>query len=101
VKGRVDSTTAESLTTRLGELIRSGSSRLIIDLKEVSYISSAGFRTLLITARAVAQASGKMVLCGITGEMQRLFELSGFSDLFTILPNREDALAQLRTVNGT
>lgn len=100
VKGRVDSTTADSLTTRLSDLVRSGSSRLVIDLKEVSYISSAGFRTLLITARAVAQASGAMVLCGVTGEMQRLFDLSGFSELFTILPNRDDALAKLRTVDG-
>ena len=100
VKGRVDSTTADSLTSRLSELVKSGASRLVIDLKEVSYISSAGFRTLLITARAVGQASGKMVLCGITGEMQRLFDLSGFSELFTILPNRDDALAKLRTVDG-
>jgi anti-anti-sigma factor len=101
VKGRVDSTTADSLTTRLSELVKSGASRLVIDLKEVSYISSTGFRTLLITARAVAQASGAMVLCGISGEMKRLFDLSGFSELFTILPNRDDALARLRTVDGT
>jgi anti-sigma B factor antagonist len=100
VKGRVDSTTADGLTSRLSELVKSGASRLVIDLKEVSYISSAGFRTLLITARAVGQASGKMVLCGISGEMQRLFDLSGFSELFTILPNRDDALAKLRTVDG-
>ena len=100
VKGRVDSTTADSLTTRLGELVKSGASRLVIDLKEVSYISSAGFRTLLLTARAVGQASGEMVLCGITGEMKRLFDLSGFSELFTILPNRDDALAKLRTADG-
>ena len=33
-------------------------------------------------------------------EMQRLFDLSGFSDLFTILPNRDDALARLRTADG-
>ena len=100
VKGRVDSLTADSLTTRLGELVRSGSYRLLIDLREVSYISSAGFRTLLVTARSVAQASGAMVLCGIAGEMQSLFELTGFSKLFTILPDRDDALASLRTANG-
>ena len=100
VKGRVDSTTADGLTSRLSELVKSGASRLVIDLKEVSYISSAGFRTLLITARAVGQASGKLVLCGITGDLQRLFDLSGFSELFTILPNRDDALAKLRTADG-
>jgi len=96
VKGRVDSATADSLTARLVELVRSGAAQLVIDFKEVSYISSAGFRTLLITERAVEEASGAMVLCGISGEMQRLFELSGFAELFTILSNQDDAVAKLR-----
>jgi len=98
VKGRVDSATSDSLTTRLVEIVRSGAARLVIDLAEVSYISSAGFRTLLLTERAVEEASGAMVLCGITGEMQRLFEASGFSELFIILSNQDDAVAKLRVI---
>ena len=100
VTGRVDSTTADSLTARLTELVKSGASRLLIDLKEVSYISSAGFRTLLITSRAVAAAKGAMVLCGISGEMQRLFDLGGFSDLFPIASSRDEALTRLRTARS-
>ena len=100
VKGRVDSTNADGLKERLGEIIRAGSSRLIIDLKEVIYISSAGFRTLLITARAVEQASGRMVLCGIAGEVKRLFDMAAFSDLFTIVPTRDDAVTALRVKGG-
>lgn len=95
VAGRVDSTTADSLTTGLGELVKSGASRLLIDLKEVSYISSAGFRTLLITSRAVAQAKGAMVLCGMSAEMKRLFDLGGFSELFAIASSRDEALTKL------
>jgi len=101
VKGRVDSATADSLTARLVEIVRSGAAQLVIDFKEISYISSAGFRTLLITERAVEEGNGAMVLCGISGEMQRLFEVSGFLELFTILPNRDDALAKLRTATDT
>jgi anti-sigma B factor antagonist len=93
VKGRVDSTTADQLRDHLSEMIRAGSARLVIDLKEVTYISSAGFRTLLITARAVENAHGKLALCGIGGEVKRLFDIASFTELFTILPNREDAVA--------
>lgn len=100
VTGRVDSTTADSLTTRLTEIVKSGASRLLIDLKEVSYISSAGFRTLLITARAVAQAKGAMVLCGLSGEMKRLFDLGGFSELFAIAASRDEALIKLHAADG-
>ncbi len=93
VKGRVDSTTAEKLRDHLNTVIQSGSARLVIDLKEVSYISSAGFRTLLITARAVDPAKGKLALCGVGGEVKRLFDIASFTELFTILANRDDAVA--------
>lgn len=93
VKGRIDSTNADHLKDRLSAFILAGSSQLLIDMKDVIYISSAGFRTLLIAARAIDEASGKLVLCGITGEVKRLFEIAAFTDLFIILPNRDDALA--------
>jgi len=93
VKGRVDSTTADKLRTHLSGVIQSGCARLVIDLKEVAYISSAGFRTLLITARSVDQAKGKLVLCGVVGEVKRLFDIASFTELFTIMPNRDDAVA--------
>jgi anti-anti-sigma factor len=96
VKGRVDSTTAEKLRDHLSAVIQSGTARLVIDLKEVTYISSAGFRTLLITARSVDNAKGKLALCGIGGEVKRLFDIASFTELFTILPNRDDAVAAAR-----
>lgn len=97
VKGRVDSTTADKLLDHLTATIRGGSARLVIDLKDVTYISSAGFRTLLITARSVENARGRLALCGVGGEVKRLFDIAAFTDLFTILPNREDAIAAART----
>jgi anti-anti-sigma factor len=101
VKGRVDSTNADDLKERLTTLIRSGSARLLIDMQGVIYISSAGFRVLLIAARAIEQASGQLVLCGIGGELKRLFDIAAFADLFTILPSRDEALALLQTPSGT
>ena len=96
VKGRVDSTTAEKLRDHLSAVIQSGTARLVIDLKEVTYISSTGFRTLLIAARSVDNAKGKLALCGIGGEVKRLFDIASFTELFTILPNRDDAVAAAR-----
>jgi anti-sigma B factor antagonist len=101
IKGRVDSTNAEGLKDRLVEIVGSGSSQLVIDLKEVIYISSAGFRTLLIAGRTVEQASGRLVLCGIVGQIKKLFDAAAFSELFTILPTREEAVALLRGPTNT
>lgn len=96
VKGRVDSTTADRLRDHLTQVIEGGSARLVIDLKDVTYISSAGFRTLLITARSVNHAKGKLALCGVGGEVKRLFDIASFTELFTILPDRNDAVAAVR-----
>lgn len=96
IKGRVDSTTADTLRDHLRQVIDAGTARLVIDLKEVTYISSAGFRTLLITARSVDQVKGKLALCGIGGEVKRLFDIASFTELFTILPDRDDAVAAVR-----
>lgn len=96
IKGRVDSTTADQLRDHLRQVIDAGPARLVIDLKEVTYISSAGFRTLLITARSVDQVKGKLALCGIGGEVKRLFDIASFTELFTIVPDRDDAVAAVR-----
>lgn len=101
IRGRVDSANAEGLKERLVEIVRSGSAQLVIDLKEVIYISSAGFRTLLITGRAVEQASGRLVLCGIIGQVKKLFDAAAFTELFTIVPSVDEAVASIQSRRST
>lgn len=94
--GRIDSSTAHELADRLTGLISAGSPKLIIDFREIAYISSAGFRTLLIAGRAAEVVGGQLVLCGVAGEIRRLFDLGAFTDLFMICGSREESLARLR-----
>jgi len=101
VKGRIDGATAGPLRDRLSKLIASGLSRLVVDFREVAYISSAGFRTLLIIAKQSEDAAGHLALCGISSEVRRLFEIAAFTDLFLILPNREEAIAELAKSGGS
>jgi anti-sigma B factor antagonist len=72
--GRLDSTTAREFGDRLVSLVQAGRSSLVIDLKNIAYISSAGFRALLIANRAAAGQQGKLALCGVIGEVKRLFD---------------------------
>ncbi len=48
VTGRIDSNTAKAFGERLTGLIKDGRARLVVDLKQIIYISSAGFRALLL-----------------------------------------------------
>ena len=95
VKGRLDSVGADVLKARVSQLIASGSTRVVIDFGEVAYVSSAGFRVLLVGARLAEQANGALALSGINGEVKRLFNLAALSDMFTILPDRAQAVEAL------
>jgi anti-sigma B factor antagonist len=95
IRGRIDSNTAKVFGDRLTNLIRSGQTRLVVDLKNIVYISSAGFRALLLAGRLAEETRGTLALCGLTVEIQRLFDLGAFTDLFLIFPSREEGLTKL------
>jgi len=94
--GRLDSTTAKELGDRLIALVQAGRRSIVVDLGNVVYISSAGFRVLLIANRATAEKQGGLALCGVTGEVKRLFEIGAFTDEFLICPTQADGIGKLR-----
>lgn len=95
VKGRLDSVGADLLKARVSQLIDTGTARLVIDFAQVAYISSAGFRVLLIAAKLAEHANGALALSGIGGEVRRLFDLAALTEMFTILPDRAQAVESL------
>ena len=95
IKGRMDSVTATAFDQRLTSLIRAGRARLIIDFKNIIYISSAGFRSLLVAAKLAEKTKGTLALCNLSAEVQRLFDLGAFTDLFVIYSSREEGLSKL------
>ncbi|MBQ3919566.1 MAG: STAS domain-containing protein [Oscillospiraceae bacterium] len=82
VEGRIDTTTAPDLEKELkGSL--GNASELIIDFKDVEYISSAGLRVLL-SAQKIMNKQGSMKLIGVSEDIMEIFEVTGFSDILTI-----------------
>ena len=94
--GRLDSTTAREFADRLMALVQAGRSAFVVDLKHIAYISSAGFHALLIASRAAAEKHGKVVLCGVIGDVKRLFEISSLTEQFLICQTQADAIAKIR-----
>src|SRR5882672_8795251 len=94
--GRLDSTTAKEFGDRLIALVQAGRNAIVVDLKNIIYISSAGLRVLLIANRATSEKQGKLALCGIIGEVRRLFEIGSFTDEFLICPTQADGIGKLK-----
>jgi anti-sigma B factor antagonist len=99
VKGRIDGNTAKVFADKLTNLIKSGHARLVVDLKQIIYISSAGFRALLMAGQLAKGINCTVVLCSLSNEVRRLFEVGAFTDLFAIYPSREKAVARLSARN--
>jgi anti-anti-sigma factor len=95
-RGRIDSLNAKEFGDRVCELLRSDVRRVVIDLANIAYISSAGFRALLIAGKLADENEGKLALCGVAGEVQRLFEISAFGTAFQIYPTREECISKVR-----
>jgi anti-sigma B factor antagonist len=95
INGRVDSNTAKSFEDRLTGLFRSGRNRVVVDLKHLVYIGSAGCRALLVASQLAARSDGKLALCNLTADVMRVFELGGLTSFFAIYPSREEGLAKL------
>jgi anti-anti-sigma factor len=68
---------------------------LIIDCSDLEYISSAGLRVFLLAARSAQRAGRSFAVCSLRQPVREVFDLSGFSRVMSVLPDRAAALAQL------
>jgi anti-anti-sigma factor len=96
VKGRIDSTTAPQFGQRIDAVVAAPSGRLVVDLRDLDYISSAGFRVLLVAAKRADESGSRLVLCGLSSKVRQLFDVGGFLDLFSIAATRDEAIAAAR-----
>ncbi|MFE9093928.1 STAS domain-containing protein [Streptomyces sp. NPDC007264] len=79
--GEINSETSGTLLERLLPLVRSGKT-LRIDLKAVSYVSSAGLRTLLVVYREAQHSGATVTLSGVGDEVRFVMSATGFLDFF-------------------
>jgi anti-anti-sigma factor len=92
LSGRIDSTNADLLIARVGELLEAGEKSLVVDFAEVLYLTSAAFRVLLVATDEAERAAARFALCSVLGQVRELFEMGGLLDAFTIHATREEAL---------
>ena len=94
--GRLDSSSAQPAEASFTQVLGNGTPRLAVDLSRLEYISSAGLRVLLVVAKKVQQAKGKMVLFGLVPNVREVFSVSGFDKIFAIQADADAAVASVR-----
>ncbi|MFW5500197.1 MULTISPECIES: STAS domain-containing protein [unclassified Maridesulfovibrio] len=84
INGRLDALTSSKLESKMCEFISSGENKIVIDLGELEYISSAGLRAILFCAKKLKATEGDIAFANITGMISEVFEISGFGTMFNI-----------------
>ena len=79
----------------LNQHLNTGERRFVLNLAELTFISSAGLCSILAAAKKIKEQGGNLVVCALQGEALKVFEISGFAALFSIYPTEATALKQV------
>lgn len=95
VKGRMDAVTAPEFEKKLFDLIAKDENTFLLNFSDLEYISSAGLRSILATAKKLKEKQGKIVLSGLKGAVEEVFKISGFHSIFKMFDSEKAALEEL------
>lgn len=95
LSGRLDAATSKAFQDRILAVIDAGERRLVVDLSQLDYLSSSGLRVFLLAAQRLSGANGKIVLCSLMKPVREVFDIVGFSSLFSIYGSADEALRSL------
>ncbi len=92
ISGKIDAMTAPALESSIATLIKAGHLCMILDLGAVDYISSAGLRVILASAKSLKSKNGTLLLANAKGAVKEVFDISGFGSVFSIYDSVDAAV---------
>ncbi len=81
---RLDTTNFKEFETFLQGLVQDNA-KIIISFAKLNYISSAGLRILLVTAKSLKAKNGSLVLCDMKKKILEVFQISGFDKILKVV----------------
>ena len=95
IKGRLDADSSLEAEKVVKDALGGETNRLLFNLGELEYLSSAGLRVLLSAAKEMRRRDGKIVLCALNEFVKEIFEVSGFQSLIPITESVESGIEAL------
>ncbi len=93
VGDRIDGTEAREFQETLAAEIDDDLKGMVLDFEQLNYISSAGLRVILLTARVLQRQGGKLAICSLSDSIREVFEISGFDKIIPVHASRAEAAA--------
>jgi len=93
VEGPLDTASASTVEQQVLALL--ADRRVVLDMSQVRFVSSAGLRVLLKAAKTAEAAGGGFAICGLQPTVREVYEISGFDKIIPAHATRADAAATL------
>ena len=91
-QGNLDTNTSPQAENEINSLIEAGAQKLLVNFEKLDYISSAGLRILLATAKKLKASQGVLQICCLNETVQEVFDISGFATILNVSATEEEAL---------
>ena len=95
IKGRLDADSSQEAEKVVKDALKGQTTRVLFNLAELEYLSSAGLRVLLGAAKEMRRRDGKIALCALNDFVKEIFEVSGFQSLIPITDSVESGIELL------
>ncbi|MDP2797085.1 MAG: anti-sigma factor antagonist [Methanoregula sp.] len=92
MSGRLDTNTAIEADAALRQMIASGGLQIVLNFKNLNYISSSGLRILIIAMREVKKKQGDLKLACLQPPVKEILHIAGFDRLFSLYETEEEAV---------
>ena len=93
--GRVDGTNASEFQDAINAEINESDRAVVLDLQDLTYISSAGLRVVLLIAKDLQRQGAKMAACSLSDPVREVFVISGFDKIIPIHDSQDAAMGAL------
>ena len=95
IDGRIDTTNADELHSKLDAEITAENQVLILDFEQVSYISSSGLRVVLRMAKKFNDPGKRFAICSLSESVHEILTMSGFDQLISIYESQSAAISAI------
>lgn len=94
IAGRIDALTSQEIEDHLVGLLDRGKHYIILDFRDVPYLSSAGLRVLILLAKHL-YGVGQLALCNVQETVEEIINMVGFKNYMLLFPTLQEAEANI------
>ncbi len=84
ITGRLDTQSSGPASEEMTRIVENGNSKILLNLSNLEFLSSAGLRVLLRTTKLLPEPDGRMMICRAIGVVKEVLEISGFDTFIDV-----------------